>query len=169
MKLSTSHWACVLLKPYVACSWITRSSLFVKADRSCSDSLLHLRRISSRMICLPPGGGAAGMGSMVITSFDRNTAPPGRPPGGGLVGCRLHDCGHDEHPSQGDARHQPYQVPGIELQNPSIHVYMSCQRAGSGMVPLQRRASDPRPNARQLSKLDALRLGPARPKGRRDQ
>jgi hypothetical protein len=46
---------------------------------------------------------------------------------------------------------------------------MSCQRGGSGMVPLQRQVSYPRPNARQLSKLDALRLGPARPEGRTDQ
>ena len=130
MKLSTSHWAYVF-----ACSWITRSSLFVNADRSCSDSLLHLRRISSRMICLPPGSGAAGMRSMVITSFDQNTAPPGRPPGGGLV-ADYAIAPMTSSPAKATPDINHIRSPALNSKTRRSIYDMSCQRAGSGMVPL---------------------------------
>src|SRR5580704_9534296 len=52
MRASTSRFASDFSRPYFAARWVTRSSLFLSEDRSSSENLPHLARISSITICL---------------------------------------------------------------------------------------------------------------------
>src|SRR5271170_8234871 len=52
MRASTSRCATDFSRPYFAARWVTRSSLFLSEDRSSSENLPHLARISLTTICL---------------------------------------------------------------------------------------------------------------------
>src|SRR5580658_1010355 len=57
MRASTSRCATDFSRPYFAARWVTRSSLLLSEDRSSSENLPHLPRISLIMICLVSADG----------------------------------------------------------------------------------------------------------------
>src|SRR5580692_8929242 len=52
MRASTSRFASDFSRPYFEARWVTRSFLFLSDDRSSSENLPHLARISLITICL---------------------------------------------------------------------------------------------------------------------
>src|ERR1700722_15803415 len=52
MRASTSRFASDFSRPYFEARWVTRSFLFLSDDRSSSENLPHLARISLMTICL---------------------------------------------------------------------------------------------------------------------
>src|SRR3984957_5641750 len=52
MRASTSRFARDFSRPYFEARWVTRSFLFLSDDRSSSENLPHLARISLMTICL---------------------------------------------------------------------------------------------------------------------
>jgi hypothetical protein len=55
-----------LLQAVLATTWVTRSSLFLSDDGSCSENLLHLAPISLRTICLVSADGACPVAAFVF-------------------------------------------------------------------------------------------------------
>jgi hypothetical protein len=88
------------------------------------------------MICLPPGGGAAGMGSMIITcSIETRRRRDG---------CPAVAESDADYAIAATMSSPATAMPDIShIRSPALNsktrrsIYdMSCQRAGSGMVPL---------------------------------